>query len=110
MGVLEQVFWLFAFHFVADFQFQTDYLAKTKIPKNSPTWVWSMTAHSALHAIGVAIILGPLLGILEWIAHWVTDYSKARGHLGTGSVSFAIDQFLHIGTKLVWIAISIFFM
>jgi hypothetical protein len=109
MSIFDQFYWLIVIHFIADFQLQTDYIAKTKKPRESETWIWSLTAHSALHSAGVTLILSPFFGLLEWIAHWLTDYLKSVGRFGNGSGAFVIDQFLHIGVKAIWLFLSIKF-
>ncbi len=105
MTLLEQIFWLTALHFVADFRLQSDFMARNKVQGSSSIWPWVLSAHCATHAAAVGLILSPLLGALEFVSHAATDYLKGRGLFGNGGVAFHIDQIVHILTKFVWLAL-----
>ncbi|MEL6285145.1 MAG: DUF3307 domain-containing protein [Pseudomonadota bacterium] len=108
MTVFEQAFWLVALHFAADYHLQSDFVATSKVPGTGAIWPWVMTAHAALHGLFVALVLGPWLGLAEFVTHWLIDLAKSRGWLGTGSNGFVIDQSLHLVLKGVWIATAPF--
>lgn len=103
--ILEKAFWLVALHFIGDFQMQNDFMAKHKQPGSSGTWPWVLSAHAAGHAVLVALVLGPAFGAAEFVAHWICDYSKSCGWMGTGTLGFYIDQLVHLATKLVWLGL-----
>ncbi len=105
MSVLVQAFWLFILHLIADFRLQSDFLARNKAPGSSPVWPWVLGAHAATHAAAVAIVLSPFYGVLEFVAHWLTDYAKSRGFLGREPSAFHLDQALHLGVKGLWLAL-----
>jgi hypothetical protein len=89
-------------HWVADYPLQGDFLAKAK--QSGPLRLYHLVAHAGIHGGAVALATGSLwLGLAEWAAHTVIDELKVRG-----LTSFALDQALHIGCKLVWLAILSF--
>ncbi len=107
---------LFAFaigHAFADFPLQGDFLSHGK-NRNSPPppladgragpanlWAYLMSAHCLIHAGFVWLISGsPLLAFVEFVLHWAIDWAKCEGR-----TSFAIDQWLHIATKAVYVAV-----
>ena len=99
-GVVSALFLLFAFtigHAFADFPLQGDFLSRGK-NRNAPPppladgkacpanlWVYLMSAHCLIHA---------------GFVHWLIDVVKCEGH-----TSFATDQWLHILTKVAYVAI-----
>ena len=114
-GVVSALFLLFAFtigHAFADFPLQGDFLSRGK--NNAPPppladgkacpanlWVYLMSAHCLIHAGFVWIIGGyAILAVVEFILHWLIDVVKCEGH-----TSFATDQWLHILTKVAYVAI-----
>ena len=115
-GVVSALFLLFAFtigHAFADFPLQGDFLSRGK-NRNAPPppladgkacpanlWVYLMSAHCLIHA-GVVWIIGgyAILAVVEFILHWLIDVVKCEGH-----TSFATDQWLHILTKVAYVAI-----
>ena len=103
--VFEKLFWLVALHFIGDFQLQNDFIARNKAPGRSDVWPWVLGAHSAGHAVLVALVLGPVFGAAEFVAHWVCDYAKSMGWMGGGRTAFYVDQALHIAVKLVWLGL-----
>jgi hypothetical protein len=57
-----------------------------------------------MHGFAVAMITGmPFLGLLEVIVHWTTDHLKCKEDL-----TFNQDQYIHIGSKLVWAIIAMY--
>ena len=109
MSPTDQLFWLVALHFVADFQLQSDFIAQNKSPGSNVNWPWVLSAHAAVHAAMVGFVLNPLFGLLEFITHWGLDYLKSKGAIGTGPFTFSLDQSLHIGLKLVWLGLFLAF-
>ncbi|MEM7766893.1 MAG: DUF3307 domain-containing protein [Pseudomonadota bacterium] len=107
MELFTLAFWLVASHFVADFQLQSDFVARNKTPGAAIFWPWVMTAHAALHGALVALVLNPLFGLAEFLSHWAIDYGKARGWFGAGAISFNVDQALHLVLKGVWLALYV---
>lgn len=90
-------------HFIADYVFQTDFIAKFKCPNsNGPIpWYYVMTAHVATHTVAVYLITGSLfLGVLEFVAHYITDVLKCLG-----VINIHTDQFIHIACKILWCGI-----
>ena len=91
---------LFLAHFVCDFTFQSDRMAREKVPGSDVTLDWRLwlLSHSATHGLAVALITGlPLLGLAELVLHAIIDWSKSRFRF-----SLLCDQALHIACKCVW--------
>ncbi len=99
-------------HALADFPLQGDFLAHGKSRHAKPValatgnappkllWVFCLTAHALIHAGFVWCLSGRvLLGLAEFVAHWIIDFVKCEGR-----TSFETDQFLHLFAKVVWIA------
>jgi hypothetical protein len=90
---------MLAAHFVADYPLQGEFLAKAKA--QGPLRVWHLFGHSAIHGAAVLLVTGSLLlCVLETLAHTLIDESKVRGR-----ISFATDQALHVGCKVLWLAL-----
>lgn len=93
-------------HALADYPLQGDFLARAKnrvAPVAGVPWQQALGAHVAIHGAAVALITGLWwLGVAEAVVHWVTDDAKCRG-----KISFNVDQAVHIGCKLVWLAIAL---
>ena len=100
-------------HAFADFPLQGDFLSHGKNRHNTPPtladgkqspanlWVYLMSAHCLIHSGFVWVISGSVLfAVAEFFLHWVIDAVKCEG-----STSFATDQWLHIATKAVYVAI-----
>ncbi|MEM7699008.1 MAG: DUF3307 domain-containing protein [Verrucomicrobiota bacterium] len=98
-------------HALADFPLQGDFLSRGKNrhlppPKladgdSQPSYLWAflMSAHAMIHAGFVWVITGSILfAALEFILHWLIDVLKCEGKTG-----FAMDQFLHVATKVLFI-------
>jgi len=115
-GLLSALALLFAFvigHALADFPLQGDFLSRGKnrnAPpppladgKGSPAnlWVYLMSAHCLIHAGFVWLVSGyAVLALTEFVLHWLIDAAKCEG-----VTSFATDQWLHVATKLVYVAV-----
>lgn len=100
------MFALFIAHALADYPLQGDFLSKAKNPAApipGVPWQQAMMAHALIHAGAVWLITGMWwLGVAEFFAHWITDYSKCRGRL-----SFDEDQAIHFTCKVAWAAIAV---
>lgn len=107
MTIYEAVFWLIALHFIADFQLQSDFISRSKVPGTSTIWPIVLSAHAAMHGVMVAIIVGPVLGLAEFVLHWVVDLGKSSGAFGRGTGGFYFDQSLHLVSKFVWLALAL---
>lgn len=106
-------FYLIASHFICDYPLQSDFIAVGKNPDKSPhngvPWQWIMLAHAFTHGCGVALATGNVwLGMAETVAHYVIDFGKCDDSFGTGASAANIDQWLHIGCKVLWYAIFVF--
>lgn len=106
MTLYEAIFWLISLHFVADFQLQSDFISRGKSPGSSAIWPIVLSAHAAIHGVMVAIIVGPVLGLAEFILHWLVDLGKSSGVFGRGVGGFYFDQALHLVSKFVWIGLA----
>lgn len=90
---------LLAGHWLADYPLQGDFLAKAK--KDGPLRGYHLIAHSGIHAGAVFLITNSVaLSLIEWIAHTFIDELKVRNR-----ITFAQDQALHIGFKLLYVLI-----
>lgn len=94
---------LIGIHFLCDYPLQTEFLAKGKAsfdqPLNGVPWYHCMTAHCAVHALGVGLATRVWeLALAEFVCHFIIDTSKAQKRFGIN-----IDQALHITCKAVWV-------
>ncbi|MEM0986866.1 MAG: DUF3307 domain-containing protein [Pseudomonadota bacterium] len=105
LDLLTLAFWLVALHFIADFHLQTDFIVREKAPSGNAIWPWVMSAHAAMHGIMVALVLSPIYGVAEWVAHWLIDYAKSTGRLRSGAWDVHLDQALHLVVKGLWLAL-----
>lgn len=115
-GPLSALVLLFVFaigHAIADFPLQGDFLSHGKNRhsdvvrladgKENPKdlWVYLMSAHCLIHAGFVLLISGVVIfAVAEFILHWLIDVVKCEG-----KTSFAMDQWLHIASKAVYVLI-----
>jgi len=103
-------------HAAADFVLQPRAMGKGK-DRNSaihrrvdgedfPPWYIWLTAHSLIHGGAVFLVTGSaMIGAVEVLLHWITDFSKCEGWL-----SFGQDQALHVGCKIAYcVFLSIYF-
>ncbi len=109
---MEMLFWLLVGHALGDFAWQTDWIAQYKSRHNLPpntksqrpnlVWVHVLSAHCLVHAGLVALFTGSIwLGLAEFVAHVIIDFLKSDSRFG-----FHTDQLLHMGCKVVWVAIA----
>ena len=108
MNPIEMLGLLLVCHALADYPLQGDFLAKAKneaAPIPGVPWWQAMGAHCLIHAGAAGMVTGSvLLGALEGFAHWTIDRAKCQG-----SLTFNEDQGLHVGLKVVWVAIAFVF-
>ncbi|MEM7602270.1 MAG: DUF3307 domain-containing protein [Verrucomicrobiota bacterium] len=118
-GVVSAFALLFALvigHALADFPLQGDFLSRGKNRNGTPPqladgkanpsdlWVYLMTAHCLIHAGFVWVITGIFaFALAEFVLHWIIDALKCEGR-----TSFAMDQWLHILTKVAFVVILYF--
>jgi len=100
-------------HAVADYPLQGTFLAIAKNRHNDasplfpgeapPQWLWiqALSAHSLIHAGAVWLVTGSVvLGIAEFILHWLIDYAKCERWTG-----FHTDQALHVACKAGYVLV-----
>lgn len=102
------LFYLIVGHALADYPLQGDFLATAKNRNTTfgmqGLWVHALFSHSMIHAGFVALITGQVwIGLLEAVAHALTDFLKCEGRL-----SFHTDQAAHIACKFVWAALAVY--
>ena len=103
--------WVMAVHFFADFTCQPHYLA---INKSSN--VWALTAHIAIYATLLYLLLIPTgLGLTFVLAnailHWLTDFVSSKftskfykaGRIKAFWNIIALDQFIHVAGLILLI-------
>ena len=92
---------LYAGHAFADYPMEGDFLTqgRTRVSQEIRIWwVHVLTSHSAIHGVLVMLSTGSwILGLLEFMAHWIIDFLKYNGRIGINT-----DQNLHIGCKIIW--------
>lgn len=95
------LYWLLFAHFLTDYTFQTDFVARAKsrhLGVPGVPWGWVMLAHCFTHAGMVTFFTGSiLLGLLELAIHFTVDCAKCEGWIG-----FHFDQVVHVACKVVW--------
>ena len=105
---LAMFFLMVAFHFIADFPLQGDYLARGKFGLLDTPELrikhWCMIAHCCIQAVFVGLITTSLvLALCEFTAHLIIDTSKVDN-----KITFNQDQFAHLFCKLVWATLAIY--
>ncbi|MBQ14898.1 MAG: DUF3307 domain-containing protein [Gammaproteobacteria bacterium] len=105
MILLENLFILFFGHALADFVLQPDAMGYGKNRNDKihdmehslfPVWYYWLTAHAMVHGGIVYMITDSLLlGVVEVLIHWITDFSKCEGW-----ITMHQDQAVHIGCKV----------
>nr|WP_246725788.1 DUF3307 domain-containing protein [Rhizobium lusitanum] len=86
-------------HWVCDYPLQGDFLSTAKAA--GPLRIYHLVAHAGIQGAAVAFVTGNVwLGLAEWLAHTVIDELKVER-----KISFAVDQALHLVSKLLWLAI-----
>ena len=90
-------------HFLADYPFQPDFMAKAKNhvhPIPGVPWLTVLVSHAAIHAGVVLLITGSFVcALAELIGHAVIDYLKSDGRIG-----FNADQAAHVAMKAAYVA------
>lgn len=98
---LEIFVMLVAMHFVCDYTFQSDFIAKYKSRLNSLAvvpWYYVLLSHAITHSVGVYVVTQNMgLAVLETACHFGIDAAKNEG-----KTDIHQDQALHIVCKLVW--------
>ena len=102
--MLTLFWWLILGHLVCDYPLQTDFIAKFKARTASLAavpWYYVMAGHVGTHAAAVGLLTGsPLLAFLEFIVHFVIDWTKCEGR-----TNIHVDQLLHVLCKVAWVAL-----
>lgn len=107
MTYLHTFFFLLCGHFLFDFPWQGDTVAREKNP-NSATelqkhvpWPYWMASHAFSHAFAAALIThSGLIACLELTSHFVIDYLKCQKRF-----NIHVDQALHILCKVLYVVI-----
>ncbi len=94
---------LLAVHWISDFVFQTDYVAKNKSKDN-----WVLLEHGTIYMLPFILLISPLYGLINSILHIIIDYFTsrlsgklwARGDAHNFFVVIGFDQLLH-GLSLI---------
>lgn len=107
MPLIENLFILIFGHALADFVLQPDAMGYGKNRNDKihdkehslfPVWWYWLTAHAMVHGGVVYLITDSLLlGVIESVIHWVTDFAKCEGWIGMHQ-----DQAIHIGCKVAY--------
>ena len=105
---LQIFFALLIAHALFDYPLQGDFLSRNKNrhykDENNNVkglWIHCLTSHSILHAGSVWLITGSfIIGIMEFILHWIIDFLKCEG-----ITNFHIDQFLHVLCRILYVII-----
>ena len=91
-------------HAITDVFLQSERMEVRKTPQGgNEHWFYWMLAHSLMNGLGVWIATGLMgLGITETVTHFAIDTGKCEKLYGVH-----IDQLLHLGTKLVWLLVTL---
>jgi hypothetical protein len=107
--VLTRFIWIFILlligHAIADGPLQRwlelNKRKNRRFPTSTMPWTLAMTVHAGTHALFVMLVTrSVLLGIGEFVAHWLTDDAKCQGKIGTIE-----DQMIHVACKAFWAAV-----
>ena len=104
--MLTTFFWLVIGHFLCDYVFQSDTVAREKNADSETTlqehvpWFYWMTAHAMTHAAAVMLITGNIgFALMEFGTHFAIDTMKCKGWYG-----IHVDQALHLLCKAFYVA------
>ena len=105
---LQIFFSLLIAHALFDYPLQGDFLSRNKNrhykDENNNVkglWIHCLTSHSILHAGSVWLITGSfIIGIMEFVLHWIIDFLKCEG-----ITNFHSDQFLHVLCRILYVII-----
>lgn len=93
--MISTMFKLLLCHFLGDYVFQTDFLARTK----GENW-WHMLAHCVTYTTPFICFFELDLNIaVLLLSHLVIDSAKARYK----KINYVSDQLLHIGTLAIYL-------
>jgi hypothetical protein len=104
LSPLEMLWWLIVGHFVADYTFQSDFVAKFKSRTNSLTavpWYYVLTSHVLTHSAMVGVLTGSAwISVAEAVVHFGLDFAKCEGR-----TNIHVDQAGHILCKVLWVVV-----
>ena len=106
--MIDKLLLLIGLHALCDYPLQGDFLARGKNHSNpipGVPWYQCLLAHAAIHGMAVGLVLGPALGMAEFVAHAVTDYRKCAGYFGVNEEAFNMDQSIHVACKVLWVSV-----
>lgn len=107
-GPFALLFVLIAWHAIADFALQNDFVAKAKNPETPVpgiSWPAVLLAHSLIHAFGVFLFTDMLtLAVIETASHFLIDYEKCRRR-----ITFIQDQLLHVACKVLYVVMYVLY-
>jgi hypothetical protein len=120
MPLLDALFLLLFGHALADFVLQPEAMGYGKNRNDKihdkehslfPVWWYWLTAHALVHGGVVYVLAGVmlgssyalLLGIVETVIHWWTDFAKCEGWITPHQ-----DQAIHIGCKIVYALLIVY--
>ena len=95
---LQIIFTLLFLHWISDFIFQSDYVAKNKSKSNK-----ILLQHIVTYTIPFILLISPLYGLINGILHFGIDYFTSRltgklwaaGEVHWFFVIIGLDQLLH---------------
>jgi len=107
-ALLQMFALLIVAHMVADYPLQGEFLSRAKnrhAPVPGVPWYQALAAHGVIHGGAVGCITGSItLGVLETLSHMLIDDFKCANR-----ISYDLDQALHVGCKVVWLALLLAF-
>jgi hypothetical protein len=74
---LNEIILILVAHWLADFVFQTDEMAKNK-SSNSFFGVLCLTYHAVVYAIVLALTVNPMWAVINLPLHWLVDFVTSR--------------------------------